>query len=107
LILIIGLAIKILRRTKLPQIRQRLLTVCGHESDRKEIMDITLADVFYWVGSALATVAVFGGLYAVIVETTDPVLRPATLPGLVPLLLGVGGMLWLVGCALRYFLASY
>ena len=70
-------------------------------------MDITLADVFYWVGSALATVAVFGGLYAVIVETTDPVLRPATPPGLVPLLLGVGDMLWLVGCALRYFLASY
>jgi hypothetical protein len=96
-----------LRRRKLPQIRQRLLIVCGHESDRKEMMDITLADVFYWVGSALASVAVFGGLYAVIVETSNPVLRPATPPGLVPLLLGVGGMFWLVGCALRYFLASY
>ena len=47
--------------------------MCGHESDRKEMMDITLADVFYWVGSALASVAVFGGLYAVIVETSNPV----------------------------------
>jgi hypothetical protein len=99
LILIIGLAIKILSAAFVDRVR--------HESDRKEITDIKLADVFYWAGSALATVAVFGGLYAVIVETTDPVLRPATPPGLVPLLLGVGGMLWLVGCALRYFLASY
>jgi hypothetical protein len=90
----------------LPQIRQRLFAMCGHESDRKAVMDITLADVFYWVAAALAAVAVFGGLYAVIVETSNPVLKPAVPPGLVPLLLGIGISLWLIGCTLRYFLAS-
>lgn len=70
-------------------------------------MDITVADVFYWIASGLATVAVFGGLYAVIVETSNPLLKPAVPPGLGPLLLGVGIMFWLVGRVMRYFLAGY
>jgi len=70
-------------------------------------MDITVADVFYWIASALATVAVFGGLYAVVVENSNPILKPAVPPGLAPLLLGIGIMFWLVGYVLRYFLAAY
>ena len=65
-------------------------------------MDLTLADVFYWVASALATVAVFGGLYAVILETTNPATRPA-----VASLIGSGTTLWLVGRTLRYFIEGY
>jgi hypothetical protein len=70
-------------------------------------MDLTLADVFYWVASALGTVAVFGGLYAVVVETIDPATRPAVPPGLVPSLIGIGTTLWLVGRTLRYFIEGY
>ena len=75
--------------------------------DRKAVMNITLVDVFYWVASALAIVAVFGGLFAVIVETSNPVTRPAVPPGLVPLFLGVGITFWLVGRTLRYFIEGY
>ena len=78
-----------------------------HESDRKAVMDTTLADVFYWVASAIATVAVFGGLYAVVVETSNPSTRPAVPPGLVPTLIGIGITLWLVGRTLRYFIEGY
>jgi len=68
-------------------------------------MDPALAEVLNAFASALAAIAVFGALFAAVVDTSDPH-KAEVLPG-VPYLAAVGIIVFLAGRALRYLVAGY
>jgi hypothetical protein len=68
-------------------------------------MDPAFAKVLASFASALAAIAVFGALFAAVVDTSDP--RKAEVPPGVPYLAALGIIIFLAGRALRYLAAGY
>jgi hypothetical protein len=68
-------------------------------------MDPAFAEVLSSFASALAAIAVFGALFAAIVDTSDP--HKAEVPPVVPYLAALGIVIFLAGRAVRYLVAGY